>query len=53
MLRAYPEAIRAILSADLIVIGPGSLFTSILPSLLVERHYRSDPRQQRLQSLCL
>jgi uncharacterized cofD-like protein len=32
---AYPEAIGAILSADLIVIGPGSLFTSILPSLLV------------------
>lgn len=32
---AYPEAIRAILSADLIVIGPGSLFTSILPNLLV------------------
>jgi uncharacterized cofD-like protein len=33
--RAYPEAIQAILSADLIVIGPGSLFTSILPNLLV------------------
>jgi uncharacterized cofD-like protein len=33
---AYPEAIRAILSADLIVVGPGSLFTSILPSLLVD-----------------
>jgi uncharacterized cofD-like protein len=32
---AYPEAIRAILSADLIVIGPGSLYTSILPNLLV------------------
>jgi uncharacterized cofD-like protein len=32
---AFPEAIRAILSADLIVIGPGSLYTSILPSLLV------------------
>lgn len=32
---AYPEAIRAILGADLLVIGPGSLFTSILPSLLV------------------
>ncbi len=32
---AYPEAIQAILSADLIVIGPGSLFTSILPNLLV------------------
>jgi uncharacterized cofD-like protein len=33
--RAYPEAVRAILSADFIVIGPGSLFTSILPNLLV------------------
>jgi len=33
--RAYPDAVRAILSADLIVIGPGSLFTSILPNLLV------------------
>jgi uncharacterized cofD-like protein len=32
---AYPEAIQAILAADLIVIGPGSLFTSILPNLLV------------------
>jgi uncharacterized cofD-like protein len=32
---AYPEAIQAILSADLIVIGPGSLYTSILPNLLV------------------
>lgn len=33
--RAYPDAIRAILNADLIVIGPGSLYTSILPGLLV------------------
>ncbi len=32
---AFPDAIRAILSAELIVIGPGSLYTSILPNLLV------------------
>ncbi|MGI5836775.1 MAG: gluconeogenesis factor YvcK family protein, partial [Chloroflexota bacterium] len=33
---AYPEAMRAILDADLVVIGPGSLYTSVLPNLLVE-----------------
>ncbi len=32
---AHPEAIRAILSAEMIVIGPGSLYTSIMPNLLV------------------
>jgi uncharacterized cofD-like protein len=32
---AYPEAIRAVLDADLIIIGPGSLYTSVLPNLLV------------------
>jgi len=32
---AYPEAIHAILNADLIAIGPGSLYTSVLPNLLV------------------
>jgi uncharacterized cofD-like protein len=32
---AYPQVIQAILAADLIIIGPGSLFTSILPNLLV------------------
>lgn len=32
---AYPGAIRAILEADLIVLGPGSLYTSLLPNLLV------------------
>jgi uncharacterized cofD-like protein len=33
---AYPQVIQAILAAELIVIGPGSLFTSILPNLLVQ-----------------
>lgn len=32
---AYPEVIRAILNADMVVVGPGSLFTSIIPNLLV------------------
>lgn len=32
---AFPGAIKAILDADLIVLGPGSLFTSLLPNLLV------------------
>ena len=33
---AYPEVIQAILSADILVVGPGSLYTSILPNLLVK-----------------
>lgn len=32
---AYPPVIQAILNADMIVVGPGSLYTSILPNLLV------------------
>jgi uncharacterized cofD-like protein len=32
-----PESIQAIRQADLIIIGPGSLYTSILPNLLVPR----------------
>ncbi len=38
---AHPEAVRAILEADLIILGPGSLYTSVLPNLLVEGIRRS------------
>jgi uncharacterized cofD-like protein len=33
--RATPSALKAIQQADLIVLGPGSLFTSVIPHLLV------------------
>ena len=33
---AHPETVRAILQADMIILGPGSLYTSVLPNLLVE-----------------
>ncbi|HEY3288841.1 MAG TPA: uridine diphosphate-N-acetylglucosamine-binding protein YvcK [Anaerolineae bacterium] len=32
---AFPDAVKAILDANIVVIGPGSLFTSIMPNLLV------------------
>lgn len=32
---AFPAAVDALLGADLIVLGPGSLYTSILPNLLI------------------
>ena len=32
---AFPPAIKAILSADLIIVGPGSLYTSLVANMLV------------------
>ncbi|OGN75831.1 MAG: hypothetical protein A2X25_01415 [Chloroflexi bacterium GWB2_49_20] len=32
---AFPPVLQAILNADMIVVGPGSLYTSILPNILV------------------
>ncbi len=34
-IKAPPEAVEKILEADFIILGPGSLFTSIVPNLLV------------------
>ncbi len=33
---AFPPTLKAVLNADMIVVGPGSLYTSLLPNLLVE-----------------
>ena len=35
--KALPQAVESIEEADMIIIGPGSLYTSILPNLLVKK----------------
>jgi uncharacterized cofD-like protein len=32
---AFPPTLKAVLNADMIIVGPGSLYTSLLPNLLV------------------
>lgn len=34
--RPVPETLRALINADAIIVGPGSLYTSIIPNLLVD-----------------
>ncbi len=43
---AVPEVIEAIEAADQIVIGPGSLFTSILPNLMIKNVQAAIKRSQ-------
>jgi uncharacterized cofD-like protein len=32
---ALPQAVEAVLHADMVVLGPGSLYTSVIPNLLI------------------
>src|SRR6185503_9730137 len=34
--RPWPDALRALINADVIVVGPGSLYTSVLPNLMTQ-----------------
>ena len=50
---AFPQAIQAILAAELIVIGPGSLYTSLLPNLLVPDLADAIRASRALEAVCL
>ena len=39
-----PETIEAIQQADLITLGPGSLYTSVIPNILVKGMAGGDPQ---------
>jgi uncharacterized cofD-like protein len=45
-----PETLRAIAEADIITIGPGSLFTSIIPNLLVKGIPQAIKRSKALKA---
>jgi uncharacterized cofD-like protein len=44
--RPLPKAIEAIQEADLIIMGPGSLFTSVIPNLLIPEIARAISRSK-------
>lgn len=47
--KPLPETLRAIEQADLICLGPGSLFTSVIPNLLVEGIPEAIERSQAIK----
>ena len=51
--RASSEALERILEADMVVIGPGSLFSSVLPNLLISDHPRCGGGGERRAGLRL
>lgn len=48
--KPLPEALKAIADADLITLGPGSLFTSIIPNLLVDGIPRAIAQSRALKA---
>jgi uncharacterized cofD-like protein len=46
---AYPKVLEEIAQADLIVLGPGSLFTSVIPNLLVQEIRQAVERSPALK----
>ena len=51
--RGVPQAVAAIARADLVVLGPGSLYTSVIPNALVPAGARGARRHPRLGRLRL
>ncbi|MGM0502480.1 MAG: uridine diphosphate-N-acetylglucosamine-binding protein YvcK [Bacillota bacterium] len=46
---ALPEALQAIQEADAIVLGPGSLYTSVIPNLLIENLTKEIKKSEALK----